>query len=291
MKTIQRLGQRPRIINSTPPTTLHTSRALISPSASRHHRQYYHHQYQPSATIHTDHYHHHHHQQQQQQKTPPPPVPPPRLNPNHPLVPPSPLQHRLGAIIHNNYHPTPGTRMLSSARPTAGQDAASAASTQPAAGSTQASGTNQQPAAGAPGAASTPSPAPAPGAAARQDGAAADLGRGGEVREQEEEQEEEEEEEEQGVAPSGGALSLPAPSEGGDVQTLEVDGKPITLDHMGPIVVHKDGTMSRIANWSEMAEIERRNTMRILIKRNQVRLSALREALPKEGERETKASS
>ncbi|PSS00590.1 hypothetical protein BD289DRAFT_334684, partial [Coniella lustricola] len=59
--------------------------------------------------------------------------------------------------------------------------------------------------------------------------------------------------------------------------TLEVDGKTVALDHLGPIVVGKDGTISRIANWGEMAEIERQNTLRILGKRNQLRLAALRE--------------
>lgn len=78
-------------------------------------------------------------------------------------------------------------------------------------------------------------------------------------------------------------MALPPPPEGGtDVQTLEVDGKPISLDHLGPLVVHKDGTMSRISNWSEMADIERQNTLRILVKRNQVRLGALRQGLQTE---------
>lgn len=94
---------------------------------------------------------------------------------------------------------------------------------------------------------------------------------------------------------AAGTLGLPAPSPdgggGGGVQTLEVDGKPMVLDHLGPMVVHKDGTLSRIANWDEMTDIERRNTVRILVKRNQIRLSALREGLPKEGDGETKASS
>lgn len=77
--------------------------------------------------------------------------------------------------------------------------------------------------------------------------------------------------------------TLPAPTEGGNVQTLEVNGKPIRLDHMGPTVVHKDGTLSRINNWGEMTEIERQNTLRILVKRNQVRLGALRQDLQAEG--------
>lgn len=80
----------------------------------------------------------------------------------------------------------------------------------------------------------------------------------------------------------GDPKALPPPTEGGNVRTLEVDGKPISLDHMGPMVVHKDGTLSRISNWGEMTEIERQNTLRILVKRNQVRLGALRQGLQKE---------
>lgn len=85
----------------------------------------------------------------------------------------------------------------------------------------------------------------------------------------------------QGGAGGGGGdpMALPPPTEGGNVRTLEVDGKPISLDHMGPMVVHKDGTLSRINNWGEMTEIERQNTLRILVKRNQVRLGALRQGL------------
>lgn len=58
--------------------------------------------------------------------------------------------------------------------------------------------------------------------------------------------------------------------------TLQVDGKAVILDHLGPMVVGRDGTVSRIANWDELSDIERRNTLRVLGKRNQVRLAALR---------------
>lgn len=95
-----------------------------------------------------------------------------------------------------------------------------------------------------------------------------------------------------GAAAAAAAVrALPAPEEGGGdsaVQTLQVDGKPIALDQLGPMVVHKDGTLSRIANWPEMTEVERRNTVRVLVKRNQIRLGALREGqgLSKEGQGE-----
>ncbi|POS72030.1 hypothetical protein DHEL01_v209572 [Diaporthe helianthi] len=83
----------------------------------------------------------------------------------------------------------------------------------------------------------------------------------------------------------GDPRALPPPTEGGNsVKNLEVDGKPITLDHLGPLVVHKDGALSRISNWGEMTENERQNTLRILVKRNQVRLGALRQGLQSDGD-------
>jgi predicted Fe-S protein YdhL (DUF1289 family) len=44
------------------------------------------------------------------------------------------------------------------------------------------------------------------------------------------------------------------------------------------MVVNKDGTISRITNWDGMAEIEKKNTLRILQKRNKQRLDALKNA-------------
>ncbi|KAK8205725.1 hypothetical protein IWZ01DRAFT_440334 [Phyllosticta capitalensis] len=77
-----------------------------------------------------------------------------------------------------------------------------------------------------------------------------------------------------------GALPLPAPGEGtSDVQTIDLGGEgggQVRLDALGPMVVNKDGTLSRIANWQKMTDIEKRNTLRILGKRNQLRLGALR---------------
>ncbi|KAF7715853.1 Uncharacterized protein PECH_008510 [Penicillium ucsense] len=50
----------------------------------------------------------------------------------------------------------------------------------------------------------------------------------------------------------------------------------VTLDHLGPMVVNVDGSLSRIGNWAQMAEIERRNTLRIIGKRNRERLARLK---------------
>jgi hypothetical protein len=75
-------------------------------------------------------------------------------------------------------------------------------------------------------------------------------------------------------------LPLPEPpKDGGENKpiSLDVGGEGVRLDHMGPLVVNQDGTMSRINNWAEMSDIERENTLRILGKRNQQRLKKLRE--------------
>lgn len=53
-------------------------------------------------------------------------------------------------------------------------------------------------------------------------------------------------------------------------------GTTVQLDHLGPMVVNTDGTLSRISNWDKMAEIEKKATLRIIGKRNQARLEALK---------------
>ena len=80
-------------------------------------------------------------------------------------------------------------------------------------------------------------------------------------------------------------LALPSTSDSTN-QKLDVNGQgtTVSLDHLGPIVVNQDGTMSRISNWEKMTEIERKNTMRIIGKRNKQRLEALKAAGVEAGE-------
>ncbi|KAL1965128.1 hypothetical protein VTN77DRAFT_6041 [Rasamsonia byssochlamydoides] len=82
-------------------------------------------------------------------------------------------------------------------------------------------------------------------------------------------------------------LGLPAPEAGDDVSKLDVSGggSTISLDHLGPVVVNQDGTMSRIANWDKMTDIEKRNTLRVLGKRNRERMEALKAAGVQPGEK------
>jgi len=46
---------------------------------------------------------------------------------------------------------------------------------------------------------------------------------------------------------------------------------------MGPLVVNEDGTLSRITNWAQMTVEERERTVRVLGKRNKLRLEQLME--------------
>ncbi|KAK8107465.1 uncharacterized protein PG998_009478 [Apiospora kogelbergensis] len=83
-------------------------------------------------------------------------------------------------------------------------------------------------------------------------------------------------------SPNHQPLPLPEPpaadqDSSSPARQLEVNGEGLKLDHLGPLVVHQDGTMSRIGNWGEMSEFERENTLRIIGKRNQQRLKKLRE--------------
>ncbi|KAG5927893.1 hypothetical protein E4U42_001600 [Claviceps africana] len=72
-------------------------------------------------------------------------------------------------------------------------------------------------------------------------------------------------------------LALPSASDT-TTTTLDVsgEGSSVRLDHLGPLVVNTDGTMSRIGNWAHMADVEKETALRILARRNKERLEALR---------------
>ncbi|RAL16534.1 uncharacterized protein BO97DRAFT_402925 [Aspergillus homomorphus CBS 101889] len=75
-------------------------------------------------------------------------------------------------------------------------------------------------------------------------------------------------------------LALPdASSADSATRQLDIsgDGSSVKLDHLGPLVVNQDGTLSRISNWEQMTEIERRNTLRVLGKRNKLRMDAIKQ--------------
>lgn len=49
---------------------------------------------------------------------------------------------------------------------------------------------------------------------------------------------------------------------------------PLDFDQLGPLVVNKDGTLSRLDNWARMNKQERKKTVDYLNKRNMIRLEA-----------------
>ncbi|GAD95498.1 conserved hypothetical protein [Paecilomyces variotii No. 5] len=77
---------------------------------------------------------------------------------------------------------------------------------------------------------------------------------------------------------SSSPLALPAAEEGAQKLDVSGSGGSVKLDHLGPLVVNQDGSLSRISNWDKMTEIEKKNTLRVLGKRNQLRMDALKAA-------------
>lgn len=73
---------------------------------------------------------------------------------------------------------------------------------------------------------------------------------------------------------------LPAPGQGG-TEGIKLDvsgeGSSVSLGHLGPLVVNRDGTTGRVANWETMTVHEKQTTMALLKKRNKARLDALKE--------------
>ena len=53
------------------------------------------------------------------------------------------------------------------------------------------------------------------------------------------------------------------------------DQKPLDFDKVGPLVVNKDGTLSRLDNWTQMNTQERKKTLEYLRKRNMIRLEGV----------------
>jgi len=80
------------------------------------------------------------------------------------------------------------------------------------------------------------------------------------------------------ATPHAKILALPATASNDRSHILDVgEGGSVKLDHLGPMVVNQDGTLSRISNWDKMSEDEQKNTVRVIGKRNQQRLAALKE--------------
>ncbi|KAI0369584.1 hypothetical protein BV20DRAFT_967884 [Pilatotrama ljubarskyi] len=73
---------------------------------------------------------------------------------------------------------------------------------------------------------------------------------------------------------TGAPLALPPPPSDEEAEKITINGnQTFKFDKLGPVVVNSDGTLSRIANWENMAPIEKERTLRILVARNQVRIA------------------
>lgn len=77
----------------------------------------------------------------------------------------------------------------------------------------------------------------------------------------------------------GQPLGLPSPPSAEEATKLDMSSgsDTVKLDHLGPLVVNKDGSLSRISNWDQMTEQEKKSTLKILGKRNKSRTDALKE--------------
>lgn len=66
---------------------------------------------------------------------------------------------------------------------------------------------------------------------------------------------------------------LPVPESKDATKVLVGSEQGAKFDALGPLVVSSDGTLSRIANWPNMTETERKRTVRVLSARNQLRIA------------------
>eukprot|EP00927_Polykrikos_kofoidii_P064876 TRINITY_DN6066_c0_g1_i1.p1 TRINITY_DN6066_c0_g1~~TRINITY_DN6066_c0_g1_i1.p1 ORF type:complete len:180 (+),score=39.91 TRINITY_DN6066_c0_g1_i1:128-667(+) len=83
----------------------------------------------------------------------------------------------------------------------------------------------------------------------------------------------------------GDAATDPDAASSAPVATAPASTPLLTLggedDSRGPVVVHKDGSMGRVARWDELTEAEKNSAVRLITKRNRKRLAALQGELPR----------
>ncbi|PLW54584.1 hypothetical protein PCANC_04238 [Puccinia coronata f. sp. avenae] len=66
--------------------------------------------------------------------------------------------------------------------------------------------------------------------------------------------------------------------------SVAVGSEGVQLDHLGPMVINSDGTISRISNWDKLTEPERSRTIRLVTQRNAMRVQKLKDQPPKTDE-------
>ncbi|KAI8052970.1 hypothetical protein BDF22DRAFT_620272 [Syncephalis plumigaleata] len=72
---------------------------------------------------------------------------------------------------------------------------------------------------------------------------------------------------------TGQLLGLPAIT---SEHSSNSNNNSVRLEELGPVVINEDGSISRINNWREMSEHEKKVLERVLLKRNAQRLALLR---------------
>jgi hypothetical protein len=90
------------------------------------------------------------------------------------------------------------------------------------------------------------------------------------------------------LAETGGNGDLLLPSKGSladnyrgpsQMKKLVVDGDPVLMNELGPVIISPEGHMGSIQNWHELSELEKAFTMKRIGKRNQERLKAINDKL------------
>ncbi len=75
-------------------------------------------------------------------------------------------------------------------------------------------------------------------------------------------------------------LELPVSdqSNGDDVPKISL-GEKVSFEELGPIIINKDGTTSRIANWGILTKAEQDSSWRIISARNKKRVENIKDNL------------
>ena len=68
-------------------------------------------------------------------------------------------------------------------------------------------------------------------------------------------------------------LALPPPQDTSDAP----DSAACTLDHLGPMIINSDGTISRIPNWTQLSPQEQQTALRRIAARNKQRIDSLKQ--------------
>ncbi|KAJ9450449.1 hypothetical protein DIPPA_35558 [Diplonema papillatum] len=89
---------------------------------------------------------------------------------------------------------------------------------------------------------------------------------------------------EEGAKPAPPQLPAVAGGDAGEGAIKLEMGQKKALDHLGPLIINKDGTTKRVTNWDKMTGGEKEAAMNRIKERNRERVKVLKERLAREGE-------